>query len=97
MYKRQQLLRYLDSVEKKTIEYLDTLTDEMLYEKPEKCRYTRMELVLRQFRHISFHTGMLNGQTAVTTGEFPMWVSETGKYVDDGVFFGRYRKGEIKL
>ena len=93
----EQLLRYLDSVEKKTIEYLDTLTDEMLYEKPEKCRYTRMELVLRQFRHISFHTGMLNGQTAVTTGEFPMWVSETGKYVDDGVFFGRYRKGEIKL
>ena len=49
----EQLLRYLDSVEKKTIEYLDTLTDEMLYEKPEKCRYTRMELVLRQFRHIS--------------------------------------------
>ena len=69
----------------------------MLYEKPEKCRYTRMELVLRQFGYISFHTGMLNGQTAVTTGEFPMWVSETGKYVDDGVFFGRYRKGEIKL
>lgn len=49
--------------------YLDTLTDEMLYEKTEKC--TRMEL--------------------------PMWVSETGKYVDDGIFFGRCRKGKIKL
>ncbi len=24
-------------------------------------------------------------------------VSETGKYVDDGIFFGRYRKGKIKL
>lgn len=87
----------LDSVEKKTLVHLDTLTDEMLYEKPENCRYTRMELVLRQFRHISFHTGMLNGQTAITTGEFPMWVSETGQYVDDGKFFGRYRKGKIKL
>ena len=54
-------------------------------------------LVLRQFRYISFHTGMLNGQTAISTGEFPMWVSETGKYVDDGKFFGRYRKGKIKL
>ena len=91
----QQLLDYLDAVEKKTLDYLDTLTDEMLYEKPEGCRYTRLELVLRQFRHISFHTGMLNGQTALATGQFPMWVSETEKYVDDGILFGRYRKGQV--
>ena len=93
----EQLLDYLAMVEKKTLGYLDTLTDEMLYEKPEQCRYTRMELVLRQFRHISFHTGMLNGQIALATGQFPMWVSETEKYVDDGIFFGRYRKGKIEL
>ena len=68
----------------------------MLYEKPENCRFTRMELVLRQYRHLSFHTGMLNGQTALATGKFPMWVSETAGYVDDGVFFGRYRKGQVK-
>ena len=91
----RQLLDYLDAVEKKTMDYLDTLTDEMLYEKPEGCRYTRLELVLRQFRHISFHTGMLNGQTALATGQFPMWVSETEKYVDDWIFFGRYRKGKV--
>ena len=48
-------------------------------------------------KHLSFHTGMLNGQTALSTGQFPMWVSETEKYVDDGLFFGRYRKGKIKL
>jgi hypothetical protein len=76
------------------MEYLDTLSDEDLYEKPEKCIYTRMELVLRQYRHLSFHTGMLNGQTAVSTGKFPMWVSDTEKYVDDGIFFGRYRKAK---
>ena len=93
----EQLLAYLDSVEKKTMDYLDSLTDEMLYEKPENCRYTRLELVLRQFRHISFHTGMLNGQTILEKGEFPMWVSETEKYVDDGKFFGRYRKGKVQL
>ena len=89
----EQLLEYLEKVEKKTLYYIDTLNDEMLYEKPENCPYTRMELVLRQFRHLSFHTGMLNGQTAVATGKFPMWVSETNKYVDDGIFFGRYRMG----
>lgn len=88
-----QLLAYLSSVEQKTYAYLDSLTDAMLYEKPAGCRYTRMELVLRQFRHISFHTGMLNAQTILSTGQFPMWVSETGQYMDDGIFFGRYRKG----
>ncbi len=93
----EELLKYLDNIEQKTIDYLDSLTDNMLYEKPGGCRYTRMELVLRQFRHISFHTGMLNGQTALSTGQFPMWVSETEKYVDDGLFFGRYRKGKNPL
>ena len=88
----EELLSYLDSIEKKTLEYLDTLTDEMLYEKPKDCKYTRMELVLRQYRHLSFHTGMLNGQTALTTGQFPMWVSETEQFLDDGILFGRYRK-----
>ena len=91
-----QLLEYLDQIEKKTLDYLNSLTDDMLYEKPENCNYTRMELILRQYRHISFHTGMLNGQTAVATGKFPMWVSQTDKYVDDGEFFGRYRKGQVK-
>ena len=88
----EELLAYLDSIEKKTLEYLDTLTDEMLYEKPKDCIYTRMELVLRQYRHLSFHTGMLNGQTALATGQFPMWVSETEQFLDDGILFGRYRK-----
>ena len=80
---------------KRKLAYLDALTDEMLYEKPENCPFTRMELVLRQYRHLSFHTGMLNGQTAVATGQFPMWVSETDKYVDDGILFGRYREVQV--
>ncbi len=88
-----QLLEYLDRIEEKTLSYLDSLTDEMLYAKPDRCLYTRMELVLRQYRHLSFHTGMLNGQTAALTGQFPVWVSQADQFVDDGVFFGRYRKG----
>lgn len=91
-----QLLEYLERIEKKTMNYLDKLTDDMLYEKPEKCIYTRMELVLRQYRHLSFHTGMLNGQTATYTGQFPMWVSQTDKYIDDGILFGRYRDGQLR-
>ena len=41
----EQLLEYLEAVEKKTLDYLDTLTDDMLYECPENCKYTRMELL----------------------------------------------------
>ena len=91
----KQLLEYLDKVEKKTLNYLDNLTDEMLYEKPKDCPYTRMELVLRQYRHLSFHTGMLNAQTALATGQFPVWVSEESQVVDDGILFGRYRNRHI--
>ena len=91
----EQLLEYLDKIEKKTYDYLDSLTDDMLYGCPPNCEHTRLELVLRQFRHNSFHTGMLNGQTALNTGKFPMWVSQADKYVDDGILFGRYRAGRV--
>ena len=70
----EQLLDYLDKVEKKTLAYLDGLTDEELYEKPEGCFITRLELILKQFRHISFHTGLLNGNTIERTGKFPVFV-----------------------
>ena len=40
---------------------------------------------------------MLNGQTIIETNEFPMWVSETSKYVDDGIYVGRYRKGKVTV
>ena len=93
--KKKRMRNYLDSIEKKTLDYLRTLTDEMLYEKPKGCKYTRMELVLRQYRHLSFHTGMLNGQTALARGQFPVWVSETDQYLDDGILFGRYRKYRV--
>ena len=71
----EELLEYLERVRPKTMDYLDSLTDELLYERPKKCHYTRLELILRQFRHISFHTGMLNGQTTERTGKFPIYVS----------------------
>lgn len=70
----RQLLEYLYAVSDKTLRYIDSLTDEMLGEKPENCPYTRFDLVLRQFRHISLHTGMLNGLTVERTGKFPVFV-----------------------
>lgn len=71
----EQLLGYLDCVRRKTADYLNSLTDDMLNEYPPECKYTRLELVLMQFRHLCVHVGLLNGQTAERTGKFPVYVT----------------------
>ncbi len=71
----EQLLRYLAEVRVKTDNYLGALNDEMLCECPPECKYTRLELVLMQFRHLCTHVGMLNGQTAERTGKLPVYVT----------------------
>lgn len=82
-----ELLRYLERVKRKTFDYIDFLDDEILNECPENCKYTRLELVLMQFRHISFHTGLLNGQTACLTDKFPVWVGADSLHrLDNGLF-----------
>lgn len=83
----EQLLEYLYTVRDKTLQYIDSLTDEMLAEKPESCPYTRMELVLRQFRHISLHTGMLNGLTVEKTGNFPVYTGDSNAEMPEKLFY----------
>lgn len=82
-----ELLEYLYRVKQKTIDYIDSVTDEMLNECSEKCEFTRLELVLMQFRHISVHIGMLNGQTIERTGRFPLYVGADSLYrLDKGLY-----------
>lgn len=83
----KQLLEYLYIVRDKTLQYIDSLTDEMLAEKPENCPYTRLELVLRQFRHISLHTGMLNGLTVEITGNFPVYTGDSNAEMPEKLFY----------
>ena len=70
------LLDYAAHVRDKTLAYLDSLDDTMLNECPKNCPYTRLELILMQFRHLSVHIGMINGLTIEKTGRFPpcLWV-----------------------
>ena len=70
-----ELLTLLESVRKKTMDYLDSLDDTQLNEYPPACEFTRLELILTQFRHMGVHIGMLNGQTVELTGQFPLYVS----------------------
>ena len=48
---RGDLTRYLKGVKIKVMNYLDGLTDEMLYEMPQNCPENRLSLILMQIRH----------------------------------------------
>lgn len=73
------LLAYLDRLRAKTAAYLSSLSEEDLNACPPDCPYTRLELVLMQFRHLCLHIGMLNGQTIERTGRYPAVVGpDTG-------------------
>lgn len=72
---REQLLKYLDYVKAKIDSYFEKLTLENLLQKPEGCEYTRLELILSQFRHLMWHVGLSSAITFTTKKE---WNSFTG-------------------
>ena len=71
----EELLDLLESVRQKTMDYLKALDDSQLNECPPECPFTRLELILMQFRHMSVHIGMLHGLTVEKKGRFPQYVS----------------------
>lgn len=68
---REGLLAYFKGIEAKITHYLLDLTDEMLSDKPENCEYTRLALILGQYRHLYCHLGIINGTTIQATGRWP--------------------------
>lgn len=68
---KEDLIKYLNDIKIKINKYLNELTDDMLYEKPEKCEYTRLALVLGQYRHFMCHIGIINSSTISETGKWP--------------------------
>ena len=75
---RQILLEYFDTVQNKIMQYLSTLTDDMLYEKPLDCKYTRLSLILGQYRHTYAHLGNINATTIIQTNQWPRVVGMSG-------------------
>lgn len=67
---REKLLSYLDYVEEKINLYFETLTAEELLQKPKGCDYSRLELILAQFRHLMWHVGLSSGITFSAKGEW---------------------------
>lgn len=76
--RRESLVVYLATVQKKIARHLEGLQDEQLSERPEGCEYTRMELILSQFQHANAHIGMINAVTIAATGQWPRVVGIEG-------------------
>lgn len=54
---RNQLLDYFEYVQNKITAYFEIVTAQDLLQKPEGVEYTRLELILGQFRHLMWHVG----------------------------------------
>lgn len=74
---RPDIGRYFAAVSRKITAYDDSLTDAMLRQKPENCRWTRFELILGQYRHLHSHMGMLMGFIIAATGRWPQTLGLT--------------------
>jgi hypothetical protein len=76
---REVLLRYLEKVRLKLFAYLDSLSDDMLYEVPPDCKYNRLTLIFAQFRHFYAHLGNINATTIIETNKWPRVIGTSGK------------------
>ena len=72
---REKLLAYFEYVKSKIEKYFDQLTGDQLLQKPEGCEYTRLELILGQFRHQMWHVGLFS---AITFEGKKIWNEFTG-------------------
>lgn len=69
---KKDLEEYLTRIEKKTLSYLDTITEAALSEIPENCGdKTRFACILGQFIHVYTHLGNINAVTIQETGKWP--------------------------
>lgn len=76
---REQLASYLEAVKSKILVYVDSLTDERLYEIPSGCKLNRLGMILSQYRHFYAHLGNINAITIIETNRWPRVVNAEGK------------------
>lgn len=70
---RGQLSGYASYVRQKTEAYFDTLNDTTLSEKPGSGTFSRLALILGQFRHLMWHMGLSSGVTVQAGKEWPVY------------------------
>ncbi len=71
MLSRTDIDAYWSNVKTKIEGYLESLTDDMLLTKPERCEWTRFTLIVAQIRHLHTHMGMIMGFIVAEVGQWP--------------------------
>lgn len=82
---RKKLLEYFEYVKNKIEKYFDELTGDQLLQRPEGSEYTRLELILGQFRHQMWHVGL---SSAITFENKKLWNKFSGLSALNKKFFG---------
>ncbi|MCL2321345.1 MAG: hypothetical protein FWC47_04475 [Oscillospiraceae bacterium] len=75
---KEDLEQYLEKIRIKIMKYLDSLTDDMLYEVPQGFNDNKLSLIISQHRHFYAHLGNINATTIIETNKWPRVIGITG-------------------
>nr|WP_319489299.1 hypothetical protein [uncultured Caproiciproducens sp.] len=84
---REELAIYYEGLQLKILQYLNQLTDDMLAERPEDCQFTRLALILGQYRHLMYHIGIINASTVMETGKQPKIIGMSADFPDEDHYY----------
>lgn len=71
---KEDLITYFIEIEKKILNFLGRLNDTSLIETPENCSFTKMALILAQYRHVMYHVGFITSILHITEAKWPKYV-----------------------
>lgn len=71
---KSELVNYFNTIKEKTVKYLEGLDTASLKECPVNCKFTRLDLILSQFRHLMYHIGFLHSCILYDTNKMPEFI-----------------------
>lgn len=79
---KNTLVNYFKGIKSGIHTYLDQIDDEKLLEEVilQEMRLTRLDVILAQFRHATWHLGYLHSCLKVETGDMPKYIGVNPEY-----------------
>ncbi len=71
---KENLVTYFSDIEEKIYFFLNNLNDRSLIETPENCNFTRLTLILAQYRHVMYHIGFITSILHYTEEKRPKFI-----------------------
>jgi len=71
---KSELMQYFSTIRTKIEQYLLSLDDESLAGYPKDAPFTRLELILAQYRHVMYNIGIINFLIAEIMVEMPEYI-----------------------